>query len=84
MLSGDTSISKAFKLIIQGVTFGRLLRQALIPLYDYLPFAETKQFKEALEKTDRTVLEVLHMPFVENIVNFILHVNKNYRVDKVI
>ena len=58
VLSGDTGISKAFALLIEDFNFGRIFRKAFIPLYDYLPFAETKRFKEALEKTDRTVLEV--------------------------
>jgi len=34
------------------------MRKKLIPLYDYLPLAENKRAKKALEITDGTVLEV--------------------------
>ncbi|XP_020604870.1 cytochrome P450 4F5-like [Orbicella faveolata] len=59
VLSGETEISSAFSAVIKGVGFGRVMRKKLIPLYDYLPLAENKRAKKALEITDGTVLEVI-------------------------
>ena len=58
VLSGETEISTAFSAVIKGISFGRVMRKRLIPLYDYLPLTENKMAKEALEITDGTVLEV--------------------------
>ena len=58
VLSGETETSSAFSAVIKGVDFGRIMRKKFIPLYDYIPVAENKMAKEALEITDGTVLEV--------------------------
>jgi len=59
VLSGETETSSAFSAVIKGVDFGRVMRKKFIPLYDYLPVAENKMAKEALEITDGIVLEVI-------------------------
>lgn len=58
VLSGESEISTAFSAVIKGINFGRMMRLNIIPLYDYLPVAENKKARKALEMTDGTVLEV--------------------------
>lgn len=58
VLSGESEIASAFSSVIKGISFGRLMRKNLIPLYDYLPVSENKRARDALERTDGTVLEV--------------------------
>lgn len=58
VLSGESEISSAFSTVMKGMSFGRVMRKRLIPLYDYFPVAENKRAKKALELTDETVLQV--------------------------
>ena len=56
--SGESEISKAFTEVIKGISFARLMKKSLIPLYKYLPLEENIKERNAHKMTDDVVLEV--------------------------
>ena len=58
VLSGETEMSKAFTEVIKGLSFARVLKKSLIPLYKYLPLEENIRERNAHKLTDDIVLEV--------------------------
>ena len=58
VLSGESDISKAFTEVIKGLSFARVMKKSLTPLYKYLPLEENIRERHAYKLTDDTVLEV--------------------------
>ena len=62
ILGGDSRVSEAFGIVLQGLTLKYIIGKFLIPFFDYLPLAETRKIKSAREIADNTVIEVSDSP----------------------
>ena len=61
ILGGDSKVSQAFGVVLQGMSFKYLICKFLIPFFEYLPLAENKKIQTAREIADNTVIEVHNM-----------------------
>ena len=58
ILGGDSKVSEAVAIVLQGLNFKYLICKFLIPFYEYLPLEEIKKIKAAREIADNTVIQV--------------------------